>query len=88
MEKPAQNSRTFLSFGQVRGVLTQRPLVLPELIAADPVKRQVDQPGNRFVASPGAGQGGRKACSWTGAASASASRSAKSTGHGRKRSGG
>jgi hypothetical protein len=57
MEKPAQNSRTLRSFGQVRGVLAQRPLVLLEITAAGPVKRQVDQAGNRFVASPGAGQG-------------------------------
>jgi hypothetical protein len=61
--KACANPRAVLSPGQFRGVLAQRPLVLLEVFAADPVKRQVDQPGDRFVAAPGAGQGqGEERC--------------------------
>src|ERR1700683_1735275 len=45
-----------LSPGYLGGVIPQRPLVIPEVFAADPGEGQDDQPGHRLLASPGAGQ--------------------------------
>src|ERR1700683_4305620 len=45
-----------LSPGYLGGVIPQRPLVIPEVFAADPVEGQDDQPGHRLLAPPGAGQ--------------------------------